>query len=271
MHPILTEFTIANMHVVVYSYPTMLLIAALACSTVFAALALRSGIELRDVTLFIAVTGLAALVGAQLGHALDVIGSPAYRVASPGDLISGHSLAGALLLASGVGWVSARRLGLSPWKLADFSAPALGLGIALAKTGCLLQGCCFGKPYSGWGALMFPPGSPAWSWQVDTGVIGPLSLPVSVWPVQIIEGGAALLLGAVALYLLFAPWAPQGTAFLFFTSCYAIVRCTDTLIRAQSAGPIGYLVLASGAALCAYFVAMRFSEARGARPSATAS
>jgi prolipoprotein diacylglyceryltransferase len=37
-----------------------------------------------------------------------------------------------------------RKHGISTWKLADAIAPAVAVGIALGRIGCLLNGCCYG-------------------------------------------------------------------------------------------------------------------------------
>lgn len=41
------------------------------------------------------------------------------------------------------------------WKVADFVSPALALGHAFGRMGCLLNGCCYGFPYDGFCAFRY--------------------------------------------------------------------------------------------------------------------
>lgn len=51
----------------------------------------------------------------------------------------------------------------------DLYAPALLLGIALGRLGCLMNGCCFGAICDGPMGITFPPGSPAHLRQLEHG------------------------------------------------------------------------------------------------------
>jgi len=44
-------------------------------------------------------------------------------------------------------------------KTLDVAAPSLALALSLSRIGCLLNGCCFGKPTNLIWAIFFPPGS----------------------------------------------------------------------------------------------------------------
>ena len=41
------------------------------------------------------------------------------------------------------------------WRVADLVSPALALGHAFGRMGCLLNGCCYGFPYEGFGAFRY--------------------------------------------------------------------------------------------------------------------
>jgi phosphatidylglycerol:prolipoprotein diacylglycerol transferase len=79
-----------------------------------------------------------------------------------------------------------RRFPLGP--TLDAVAPALALGIALGRVGCLLNGCCYGDICEeGWG-VQFPPGSPAWFNQVTDEYNRPTDrLIAGVTPAMVIE------------------------------------------------------------------------------------
>ncbi|MDO5552701.1 MAG: prolipoprotein diacylglyceryl transferase [Planctomycetia bacterium] len=51
----------------------------------------------------------------------------------------------------------------------DLFAPALLLGLAFGRLGCLMNGCCFGGPCEHWPGVVFPPGSPAHVRQMELG------------------------------------------------------------------------------------------------------
>ena len=58
---------------------------------------------------------------------------------------------------------------LPPLAMADLIAPSLLAGLALGRSGCLLNGCCDGGESSLPWAVTFPPGSPLYLEQVGTG------------------------------------------------------------------------------------------------------
>jgi phosphatidylglycerol:prolipoprotein diacylglycerol transferase len=63
---------------------------------------------------------------------------------------------------------------LRGWRIAevaDLVAPALPLGHALGRIGCLLNGCCFGRPASGWLSLLYPAGGEVMAVQKAQGLL----------------------------------------------------------------------------------------------------
>lgn len=48
--------------------------------------------------------------------------------------------------------------GVSPWRFADAVAPTIAVGVAIARLGCFLQGCCYGRACDGWWCARFPHG-----------------------------------------------------------------------------------------------------------------
>jgi phosphatidylglycerol:prolipoprotein diacylglycerol transferase len=54
------------------------------------------------------------------------------------------------------GVVFARRKQLGVWHLADILAPSIALGQAFGRLGCLMTGCCYGRPSSLPWAIHFP-------------------------------------------------------------------------------------------------------------------
>lgn len=73
--------------------------------------------------------------------------------------IAGLNLYGGVLLAVAGTWLYCRFKKLSILEIFDLYAPTLGIGLALTRIGCFLNGCCFGTPTDlPWG-VQFPTGS----------------------------------------------------------------------------------------------------------------
>lgn len=109
------------------------------------------------------------------------------------------------------------------WQLADALAPSIALGHALGRMGCLMTGCCFGKPCDLPWAIRFPVGH-------ETHPVGLAATPVH--PTQIYE---ALL--NFALYV-FLAWFYRrkkfaGQIFAIYLVGYAVLRSLVELFRAD--------------------------------------
>lgn len=73
--------------------------------------------------------------------------------------IAGLNLYGGVLVALAATIWYCRRAGLSILETFDYFAPTLGIGLAITRIGCFLNGCCFGVPTTlPWG-IKFPEGS----------------------------------------------------------------------------------------------------------------
>lgn len=73
--------------------------------------------------------------------------------------IAGLNLYGGVLIALAATLWYCRRTKLSVLETFDYFSPTLGLGLAVTRIGCFLNGCCFGVPTSlPWG-IKFPDGS----------------------------------------------------------------------------------------------------------------
>lgn len=110
----------------------------------------RHGIEpssVLDLALFAAV---GALVGARLMYVALDIGyyweNPAAIVGIGEGGLAGLSLHGGVLGGLGAGIFFSMRRKLRFFVLADLVAPSVALGTAIARIGCLLNGCCYGLP-----------------------------------------------------------------------------------------------------------------------------
>lgn len=145
MRPVLLEFYGFEIH----SYGLMLAIAFLI--GIFGLKALI-GKKRLDVS-FDAVIDLAmwvligAIVGARLAY---IITDYRYFLNFPLEIFKinsgGLAFHGGLIGGFGAGYWFTRVKQIPTWQLADLAAPMIALGYALVRVGCLLNGCCYGKP-----------------------------------------------------------------------------------------------------------------------------
>jgi phosphatidylglycerol:prolipoprotein diacylglycerol transferase len=109
--------------------------------------------------------------------------------------------AGGAILGTILGcWLGARIFSLSLGKLADACAPAAGIGVAIARLGCLAHGCCFGRTCSLPWCFPWPAGTLVHEWHWRAGIIpqeAPFSPPLH--PLQIYFALLGLLVTAATL------------------------------------------------------------------------
>jgi len=135
----------------VHAYGLMLMLAFLVGLLVARKRAPAYGVDpegLIDLTLYILV---AAIIGSRLLYViLDLAKGSADYAQDPWLIFKtwkgGLSFHGGLLGGVIAGVLFARRHQIPPWRLADVLAPGLGLAYAVARVGCLLNGCCYGRP-----------------------------------------------------------------------------------------------------------------------------
>lgn len=256
MRPVLLRFQLGGTEVVLGSYSTLCVLAgmaALACGTLVAA---RRGLPWRRA---LAVYGLALAAGIVGARVFDLVIAGAFYAGDFSRIWSatfqGFSLYGGFLTASLGGIAFARAMHMPTWRLADSAVPALALGLVLMRTGCFLRGCCFGVPTDlPWG-VTFPPGSHAWTHQFVTGRTGILAAFGHVDPVhptQLYEMAAAVILAAVAIWVMQRRRLAEGTASLTFAFGFTLFSFGNGFLRARQSGftapewfyPMFYLALA---------------------------
>jgi hypothetical protein len=111
-------------------------------------------------------------------------------------------------------------LGEPPLEYLDVIAPALCVFLAGGRVGCLLVGCCHGRPSS----LGIVYGEAA----VRDGFPRQLQ-GVRLFPVQALEMGGLLAIGVSGFAAL--PWAPPGAVFAWFLAGYAVLRFGTEALR----------------------------------------
>lgn len=255
MHPTLVDLEIGGWVLHLSAYSTMLVLAGVVGFAAATFVAGRLGLPQRRVLVLFAGVLAAGVVGARLFHAATNL---QLYAAEPARLwafdATGFALYGGLLTGALTGVVLARGMRLPAWRLADAAAVGIGVGIAINRVGCFLQGCCYGRPTElPWG-VVFPPGSPAWARQMvegDPNVGGDGLLanllgggtPLTnhpVQPTQLYELLAALAAVGLVIFLLrrnLAAGVPFLGAALWFTTFRIVnaqLRWTPTTLTAPS-------------------------------------
>jgi phosphatidylglycerol:prolipoprotein diacylglycerol transferase len=227
MHPILFDlggFTI-------YAYG-VLLAAAYLLGLQFALMRARArgldGQRVMDLGIWIIIS---ALVGAKL--LLFVVDFRRYT-SHPRDLMellrSGGVFYGGLIAAVVVALVYLRRHRLPLWTTTDVFAPGIALGHVVGRLGCLMAGCCFGRPASVPWAITFR--DPAAMANVGT----PLGVPLH--PTQLYEAGAEALILALLLAFERRGRPFPGRTFWSYMLLYGVSRFVIEFYRGDSRGMV---------------------------------
>ncbi len=227
MHPIL--FEIGNWPV--YSYGVLLALAYLAGLQLAVVRARRRQIDATKVMDLGIYLIIAALVGAKL--MLIAVDFDYFR-SQPRELLSlvraGGVFYGGLLAALGVGLVLVRRYKLDAWTVADLTAPGIALGHVIGRLGCLLAGCCYGRPTDVPWAITFT--NPAAATNVGT----PLNTPLH--PTQLYDAGAELLIMILLLVTERRGRPFAGRTFWLYMLLYAISRYIIEIYRGDERGMV---------------------------------
>ena len=228
MHPILFEsgsFTL-------YTYG-VLLAAAYLLGLQFAVVRARArGLDRQRVL----DLGIWIIVGALAGAKLLLLVTDLHQYSgSPRALVdlvrSAGVFYGGLVAAVGVAFVYMWRHRMPLWTTTDAFAPGIALGHAVGRLGCLMAGCCFGRPTSVPWAITFH--NPAASLNSDT----PLGVPLH--PTQLYEAGAELVILSVLLWLERRGRSFPGRTFWTYMLLYTAARFVIEFYRGDPRGTVG--------------------------------
>ena len=225
MHPVL--FEIGGWPV--YSYGVLLAAAYLAGLQMAVVRARRAGLDPAKVMDFGIYLIIAALVGAKL---MLVVVDFSYFRQNPRELMSlaraGGVFYGGLIAAVLVGIWLVRKYQLRIWTMGDLMAPGIALGHVIGRVGCLLAGCCYGRPTSVPWAVTF--NDPAAALNVGT----PLAIPLH--PTQLYDAGAELIILGVLLATERKGRKFEGRTFWAYLLMYAISRFIIEFFRGDDRG-----------------------------------
>lgn len=202
--------------VTLYSYGLLVALGVLAGLRAIDLEAKRMGWN-RDLLSKLAVlTFVMGLVGGRVAYVLTRIGSedvlPTLFDPHAGFVFFGGLIASWLFIY----WQSKKRK-LPLWSVLDAFALAICVGEGIGRFGCLLGGCCYGKPTSlFWGVVM-----------LNESALGHLH------PVQAYEG-LALLAFFVFLWSRRARKDYEGESVVFFVGGYSVIRFFIEMFRGDA-------------------------------------
>ena len=228
MHPILFDFGPFTL----YTYGVLLAAAYLAGLQFAVVMARTRGLDRQrvlDLGIWIIV---GALAGAKL---LLLVTDFRHYTQNPRALLdlvrSAGVFYGGLIAAVAVAFIYMWRHRMPLWTTTDAFAPGIALGHAVGRLGCLMAGCCFGRPTSVPWAITFH--NPAASLNSDT----PLGVPLH--PTQLYEAGAELIILGVLLWLERRGRPFPGRTFWSYVLLYAVARFVIEFYRGDPRGTVG--------------------------------
>lgn len=227
MHPILLDAG----PVTIYSYGVLLASAYLLGLWLGVRRAREAGLDgnkVMDLGIWVII---AALVGAKgLLFVVDFEHFTSSREEFMSLLRSGGVFYGGLIAASVTCIYLLRKHRLPLWHAGDLFAPGIALGYMVGRLGCLMAGCCYGKPTQVAWAITFT--DPAAAMNVGT----PLNVPLH--PTQLYESmaGFAILLILLVIERRGRPFA--GRTFWQFVLMYAISRFVIEFFRGDDRGMV---------------------------------
>jgi prolipoprotein diacylglyceryl transferase len=205
----------------IYSYPTMLYIGMVAGAFLGARIAQAAGLDADRFAIAIIILAVPSLVGSRLFFVLtawETYRCEPRRIWRRSE--GGMSMYGGLILAVPVSIPLLHVLDLPLAMFWDAATFTILLGMAFTRVGCLLNGCCGGRPTQIWFALTLP--DQRGDWQPR-------------YPTQLMEIAFAVLLLVGAL-LLRNRTPFQGALFCSAVAAYAGGRILLEGLREDASG-----------------------------------
>jgi phosphatidylglycerol:prolipoprotein diacylglycerol transferase len=192
-----------------------------------------------DLAMFVIIS---AIIGARLYYVMthydEFQGNP-LKIINPfqdGRLgISGLVMYGGFIAAIVTAVVFFRVKKLPTLQYLDVCSPSVGVGIALTRVGCFLNGCCYGAAVKAGSFLSinYPAGSPAGHYQRITGADG-------LFPSQFFESAGGLAIAAILILVGKSKFNFAGLQFYLLIMLYAVMRFfieTTRYIETDLIGP----------------------------------
>jgi prolipoprotein diacylglyceryl transferase len=251
----------------IFSYGVMLGTSMVVGWFLVMRLAKKDGIPHEQAGAIYMWTAVWSIVGARLLYVItewQEFGSPLdIFLLNKGGLVAYGGILGGFFAS----WYGCHKRKIPLLRWADVSAPAVVLGTAITRVGCLLYGCDYGRRADLPWAIRFPKGAPAFADHVahfglDENALA--SLPVH--PTQIYESLAGLSIFALCMVLRrVRPFS--GLVFVGWVTGYGVLRSLIEVYRGDSdrgtVGPLSTsqfigLVSVISSAVLLYFLVKRY-------------
>ncbi len=211
MFPIVYDLTLFGVHRPIGGYGVCVALGVLLTCALVARVAHRLRADVGATIATLGYTMMAGFLGAGLMFVLVEwarSGDPLQGLRSGGGLVFYGAVPGAAIAS----YVSARAFALPYLRILDLSVPAIAVGHAIGRVGCLLGGCCFGAEWHGPLAITY------------TDPMAPASHPsVPRHPTPIYEALGLTVL-ALAFALVPAKRIGSGQRILTYGVLYAVLR-----------------------------------------------
>ncbi|WP_035566912.1 prolipoprotein diacylglyceryl transferase family protein [Hymenobacter sp. IS2118] len=195
----------------------------------------RRGFPLRPWLALVAASSLALILGAKL--ITHPIGEWATLLFTDAPADTARSILGGSLAAVLTAVALRRWLGLSRAVLDALALPLCG-ALVVQCLGCVLTGCCFGEPTTGFWGLTYAAGTLPWATQVQAGLLPATaahSLPVA--PTQLLALLLCAAVGGVLLAVRRRRW-PVGSWLLLQTGLLLLGRVALSFWRDPAGEPV---------------------------------
>ena len=172
-------------------------------------------------------------LGIIVSRLIHVIDKYDYYIDNPSELFGfeGLTIFGAILGGLLGTWIYCRIRKVQYAPLADLAAPGVILAQAIGRVGCIINGCCCGKPNS-WGVFYTHP---------DSDAIGCAPFGTLIHPTQMYELFGDLLIFALLFWVFRGRLKPSGSLLALYLVLYSALTFTVRFWRADTqsfAGPI---------------------------------
>lgn len=197
-------FVVPGLNLTLHSFSVLVLLACFAALTLTSWRARREGLDPRVVGELAVWLLTGGVIGARLFYVVQHPES-VERLADLFKIWQGGLVYYGCLIGGLVGSILYWARHPFPFRpMADAVAPALAVGCAIGRVGCLLNGCCYGDPTDLPWAIQFPAQSLPWVRHVGEGLIPPYaSASLAVHPTQVYAAFDGLLM--LALLTAFFP------------------------------------------------------------------
>lgn len=230
MHPILFNIPILG-YITIHTYGVMVVAGMIAGILWITYESRRLGYDtgkILDLIFYVIVSGV---IGSRIFYLM--VNDPGRIVKEPWSMFmiweGGLVFHGGVVFALIVMVIIARKQRFPIASIVDIFAPALAIGHAFGRIGCLMAGCCHGRPAGeAWYSIVFPN---------DPASFAPPG--IGLYPTQIIESiGEVIIFVILVLFRKYKRF--EGQVFALYLMIYSILRFLNELLRGES--DRGYII-----------------------------